>query len=108
MLDDDYWDAVAAMRVQVADFLATLSMSEWDTASLCPGWLVRDVAGHLSLVPIITVRDLLAAAPGAGFNPHRINTALARRYGSLEPATTIDVTPGAARPARPDDVRRPA
>jgi uncharacterized membrane protein len=28
--------------------------------------------------------------------------------GPERTATTIDVTPGAARPARPDDVRRPA
>lgn len=27
----------------------------------------------------------MSAAPRAGFNPHRANTLLARRYGSLEP-----------------------
>ncbi|MGH3508423.1 MAG: maleylpyruvate isomerase family mycothiol-dependent enzyme [Nocardioidaceae bacterium] len=87
--DDAYWDAVTSMRVGVADFLAAIGAGEWDAASLCPGWRVRDVAGHLSLVPTITLREMAGVAPRAGFNPHRINTTLAIRYGSLEPATIL-------------------
>jgi uncharacterized protein (TIGR03083 family) len=85
MRDDDYWSAVRAMRLRVADLLASLSAAQWEAPSLCRGWRIRDVAGHLSLVPTITTWQMIAAAPRAGFNPHRINTRLARRYGSAAP-----------------------
>jgi uncharacterized protein (TIGR03083 family) len=43
---------------------------------------VRDVAGHVALVPTITTWQLLAVAPRAGFNMHRMNTLMAQRAGS--------------------------
>lgn len=87
--DEEYWDAVRLMRFSLADFLHTLTAKDWDRASLCVGWRIRDVAGHLSLVSTITTGEMVAAAPRAAFNPNRINTLLARRYGSLEPAVII-------------------
>ncbi len=87
--DDEYWDRVRTMRLRLADFLETLTPDEWGAPSLCAGWRVRDVAGHLSLVPTITTWEMLAAAPRAGFDPNRINTLLARRYGSVPPAEIV-------------------
>jgi hypothetical protein len=46
---------------------------------------VRDVAGHLSIVPTITTWGLVAAGSRTGFNPHRANTRLALRHGSRPP-----------------------
>jgi uncharacterized protein (TIGR03083 family) len=82
MIDDEYWSAVRDMRLRIAGQLASLSPAEWDAPSLCPGWRVRDVAGHLSIVPTITTWQMLAVAPRARFNPHRINTLMAVRRGS--------------------------
>ena len=82
-MDEDYWSAVRTVRLRLAEMLDTLSPSEWDAASLCAGWRVRDVAGHLALVPTITTWQLLAAAPRARCNPNRINTLLAVRAGSV-------------------------
>jgi uncharacterized protein (TIGR03083 family) len=82
-MSEEYWSAVRTVRLRVAEMLDTLSPSEWDTASLCEGRRVRDVAGHLALVPTITTRQMLAAAPQARFNPNRINTLLAVRAGSV-------------------------
>jgi len=82
-MDEDYWEAVRTLRLRLADMLETLSPSEWDAASLCEGWRVRDVAGHLALVPTITTWQMVAAAPLARFNPNRINTLLAVRAGSV-------------------------
>ena len=79
-MDDDYWAAVIQLRLAVADLLERLAPEEWDRPSLCAQWRVRDVAGHLSLVPTITTWDLVRAAPRGLFNPHRINTVLARQY----------------------------
>lgn len=81
--DETYWSQVREVRLGVADLVESLTAEELRVPSLCAGWRVRDVAGHLSLVPTITTRQLVAAAPRAGFNPHRINTALAKRYGAL-------------------------
>lgn len=88
-MDDTYWAAVTSMRLQVADFLAELNLDDWDAASLCEQWRIRDVAGHLSCVPTITTWQLLAAAPRARFDMNTINTTIARRYGSAEPSTIV-------------------
>jgi len=82
-MSEEYWAAVRMVRLGLAEMLDTLSPSEWDAASLCEGWRVRDVAGHLALVPTITTWQMLAAAPRARFNPNRINTLLAVRAGSV-------------------------
>ena len=82
---DRYWTAVTGHRRGLADYLDALSPAQWDVPSLCRGWRVRDVAGHLSLVPTVTLGEMVAVAPRAGFNPHRINTVLARRYGDEDP-----------------------
>jgi uncharacterized protein (TIGR03083 family) len=90
MESDAYWTAVTRLRLRLADLLESLEPEEWDHPSLCAGWRVRDVAGHLSLVPTVTVREMAAAAPRAGFHPDRINTLLARRYGAAEPAAIVE------------------
>jgi uncharacterized protein (TIGR03083 family) len=89
MREDEYWSAVRTMRLRLADLLDTLSPADWDAPSLCAGWRVRDVAGHLSLVPTITTWELVAAAPRARFDPNRVNTVLATRYGSRGPAEIV-------------------
>lgn len=41
------WDLVAAERNDLADLLETLSEQQWNTETLCEGWKVRDLTGHL-------------------------------------------------------------
>src|SRR3954452_24436577 len=77
-MDERHWTAVTSMRLAVADLLEELEPAEWERPSLCAGGRVRDVAGHVSLVPTVTTWELLRAAPRAGFDPNRINTRLAR------------------------------
>lgn len=89
MPDDDYWTRVATLRRRIADLLETLAPEDWDRPSLCEGWRVRDVAGHLSLVPVITSGQLLVAGPRARFDLNRINTQLARKHGSAPPAEIV-------------------
>ncbi|NUR92258.1 MAG: maleylpyruvate isomerase family mycothiol-dependent enzyme [Nonomuraea sp.] len=85
----EYWDAVSALRLRAAELLESLSPAEWEAPSLCAGWRVRDVAGHLALIPTITTWDLVAAAPRAGFSPHRINTLLAVRHGRRDAGALV-------------------
>jgi uncharacterized protein (TIGR03083 family) len=49
MNDDELWAAIDAQRTRTADLLETLTADEWSHRSLCDGWTVRDVAGHLTL-----------------------------------------------------------
>ncbi|MFG2794850.1 maleylpyruvate isomerase N-terminal domain-containing protein [Streptomyces sp. NPDC048419] len=76
--------AVRAARLRIADLLEDLVPDEWEQESFSRGWRVRDVAGHLALVPTITTWDMVAVAPRARFSPDRINTVLARRHGSRD------------------------
>lgn len=57
---EDTWVDITALRTELVDLLAGLPDQAWDTQSLCPGWLVRDVAAHVLLPPRLT----LFALPG--------------------------------------------
>ena len=89
MDQDAYWDAVRTTRHKVADLLASLRPEEWERPSLCEGWRVRDVAGHLSLIPTVSTVQLLAAAPRARFDLNRVNTMLARRSATSSPQDLV-------------------
>ncbi len=52
------WESITAERLHLADLLDTLTDEQWSTPSLCSGWRVRDVAGHL--IQPISTRFLLA------------------------------------------------
>jgi uncharacterized protein (TIGR03083 family) len=80
--DEQYWSAVRELRLGVADLLESLDPAEWEAGSLCEQWRVRDVAGHLSIVPTITSVELISALPRARFDLNRVNTSVARRYGA--------------------------
>jgi uncharacterized protein (TIGR03083 family) len=41
--------AIDTARAELADLLAELSPEEWEKASLCEGWRVREVAAHVAL-----------------------------------------------------------
>jgi uncharacterized protein (TIGR03083 family) len=61
MNDDDLWAAIDAQRLRTTDLLATLAPADWSHRSLCDGWTVRDVAGHLTLQQM-TIGDVLRLA----------------------------------------------
>ena len=88
-MDEEYWSAVQTMRIGIADLLESLVPDEWDAPSLCRGWRVRDVAGHVAVVPTITTWRMLSVAPRARFNPNRINTLIAIQEGSRRPDMII-------------------
>jgi uncharacterized protein (TIGR03083 family) len=88
-MDEEYWSAVRAVRIGIAGLLESLSPEEWDAPSLCRGWRVRDVAGHVAVVPTITTWKMLAIAPRARFDPNRINTVIATQEGCRRPEEII-------------------
>lgn len=49
MDDDALWAAIDDQRQRTVDMLSRLDPAQWQHASLCDGWTVRDVAAHLTL-----------------------------------------------------------
>jgi uncharacterized protein (TIGR03083 family) len=47
--DDDVRAAVTAERSEMADLLAALRPDQWDAATLCDGWRVREVVAHTTM-----------------------------------------------------------
>jgi uncharacterized protein (TIGR03083 family) len=48
--DDSYLQpTVAAELTRLADLLDAASEAQWDTASLCAGWRVREVVAHMTM-----------------------------------------------------------
>jgi uncharacterized protein (TIGR03083 family) len=43
----DVWDMARAERQQIADRLSELPEDSWTGSTLCDGWLVRDIVGHM-------------------------------------------------------------
>jgi uncharacterized protein (TIGR03083 family) len=66
----------------LADLLDGLSAPEWETASLCAGWRVRDVAAHIALAPQARLRTMIGDAVRAGGRFNRLNHDLAVRHAN--------------------------
>ena len=81
---DDVWRSIDSERLSLADLLDDLSPAEWETPSLCTGWLVRDVAVHLTQAHM-GYRDALVAAVRARGSFDRMIRDAALRSGPLRP-----------------------
>lgn len=91
MNDDELWAAIDAQRLRTADLLATLAPADWSHRSLCDGWTVRDVAGHLTLQQM-TIGDIFRLAikhPGVHSLNWMIQTS-ARDQAALPTEQLID------------------
>lgn len=65
------WGHIHAERAALAATLAELDDAEWDHATLCPGWTVKDVAAHVISTPQIGWREmagLVGRNLGRGYN----------------------------------------
>ncbi|WP_407665849.1 maleylpyruvate isomerase N-terminal domain-containing protein [Mycolicibacterium aubagnense] len=76
-------DLARLERRDLVEFLGGLTTQQWEQPSLCTGWRVRDVVGHIigydELTGAQTVREFLRG----GLFPPRINAAVRARTGSL-------------------------
>jgi uncharacterized protein (TIGR03083 family) len=59
MTKDEMFTAIAAQRRQLADTLDGFTDADWNTPSLCVGWAVRDVVGHLVSILEIPMRTFI-------------------------------------------------
>ena len=78
---DAVFAASAVQRRAFADLLEDLDEAQLDTASLCAGWDVRTVAGHLAGAVAPSGAGFLVEVLKAGGRIHRANDAAARKQG---------------------------
>ena len=108
---DESWQVVAEQRLALADLLAGLSEADWEKPSLCVGWRVRDVAAHVTLIPIApSPSSLLVDFVKARGNYPRFNTMASRRRATRTPEQLVHDLRSTAgsrtvpRPASPANV----
>lgn len=68
--DDDteksMMDMARAERAELAAFLTTLTLQQWETPSLCAGWSVKEVVAHMISYEDLGVFGCSSALPKAG------------------------------------------
>src|SRR5438874_5993135 len=67
-MSDSPWPFIHAERQALADDLAGLRDEQWKTASLCAGWTVQDIAGHIVATARMTPGKFLGHLIGSGFS----------------------------------------
>lgn len=70
---------IAAERRELADVLDGLTEEQWDAPSLCDGWRVREVAGHMSMGFRYSFGRTALELARAGGRLHRMTDRVARR-----------------------------
>jgi uncharacterized protein (TIGR03083 family) len=75
--------AVAAELTSLADLLASASAAQWDTASLCAGWRVREVVAHMSMAARYSNEQFMAELQRCGFDFTRLSNGVAARDARL-------------------------
>src|SRR2546421_11270059 len=75
-----------AMRLaemeSISEFLHTLSTADWDHDSLCDGWRVRDVIGHMCVGYTTPMGSMLAKVAKRRFNIPRASFEESKAFGT--------------------------
>jgi uncharacterized protein (TIGR03083 family) len=88
---DESWQLIEEHRLAVADLLEALTEDQWEQASLCEGWRVRDVAAHLALgTTAPSVTTMLREAVRAHGSFDRLNHDMAVRHARRPGAAIVD------------------
>lgn len=85
----DMWTTIAAERGALADDLAGLTTSQWDTPSLCANWTVRDVVAHLSSTASLNPPRFFLGMARAGFNFTKFADGQIAGHRGPDPAATL-------------------
>jgi len=64
----DTWQMIRDERASLVDALAALPPADWGKPSLCAGWSVREVVGHLVALASTTTPGFLANMARSGFS----------------------------------------
>ena len=119
----EVWELVHTERRKLVEDLASVSGSQWETPSLCPGWSVHDVLAHLVDTANTGRLAFVWSMMRARGDFDRANAEGVTRYKSDDPGQTVAAlrgmleltkTPPANRATRlveafvhGEDIRRP-
>jgi uncharacterized protein (TIGR03083 family) len=78
------WPLIHAERAALASDLQSLDDAGWATASLCPGWSVRDVLAHMTATAKMTPPKFFVKFAASGF---RFNSMAAKDISREEVGT---------------------
>ena len=93
--------AVEAERRDLADLLDRLEPADWDVASLCRGWTVREVVAHLTIATRLSkpaaMLGVLRARGDINRMIHDSSCRRAAEFGPAELVAQLRATAGSAR-----------
>ncbi len=69
----DTWTSIKNGREALGDYLAGLSVDDWNRSSLCAGWTVKDAAAHMLVVPTMSKGQVFRSFLRSGFNLDKMN-----------------------------------
>ncbi len=76
------FDEIARTRREIAGWLAGADDDTWAAPTLCAGWNVRVVAGHLISPIVLSQPQMLVAGAKAGFRFHKLMDMTARQLAT--------------------------
>jgi uncharacterized protein (TIGR03083 family) len=80
------WPLIHAEREALIADLGTLTDEQWATPSLCDGWTVRDVLGHMISTAQMTPPKFFASMAAAGFRFNNMNAKGVAAQATANPA----------------------
>jgi uncharacterized protein (TIGR03083 family) len=89
MASSELWSTIHRERAALAQDLGSLTDAQWDTPSLCEGWSVRDVLGHMTATAKQTVPKFFGGLVGSGFRFEAMLDRLREAQLGDSPADTL-------------------
>jgi uncharacterized protein (TIGR03083 family) len=89
MNKDEMFQAIVDHRGRLIERLEGFGPAEWETASLCAGWNVRDVVGHLVSILEVPMPKFVGKAILAG-SFDRAADRFARDFGARDTRVLVD------------------
>lgn len=83
------WDTIHSERHALADDLAAASDDAWATPSMCAGWNVQQMLGHMTATARMTPVNFLGKLAGAGFRFNVMAQRLVDREAAGAPEQTL-------------------
>lgn len=78
-------------RADLLALLEQLTPEQWDAATLCPDWRVRDVVAHVFSYDELSRPDLVGRFLRGGLHPDRVNAVCLAAYADHTPAALLDL-----------------
>lgn len=88
-MNEAIYGHIARTRREVAAWLSGIDEETWEAPTLCAGWTVRIVAGHLISPLVLSQPQMALAGAKAGFRFHTLMDQTARRLATRPTAEIV-------------------